>query len=84
MEPLGIIEALNIVFYMTSQLAKRDVARGVQQFSLQAFEEPFHPGVVRAISRTTHAVSNLMTGEHVTHFQGSELGAAIRMQQKPR
>lgn len=83
MEPLGIIEALNIVFYMMSQLAKRDVAGGMQQFSLQAFKERFHLGVVRAISGAAHAMTNLMAGQHVTHFQSPELGAAIGVQQKP-
>ena len=81
MQPLGVIEALNIVFYMMSQLAKSDVAGGMQQFSLQAFEERFHLGVVRANSRTTHAMTNPVTFKHVTHFQSSELGAPIRMQQ---
>ena len=84
MEPLGIIKAVNIVFYMASHLAQRHKAGGVQQFSLQAFEERLHFGVVGAVARPAHAVEHLVPGQHVPHLQGPEFDAAIRVQQKPR
>ena len=63
MSALAIVEALDVIEYVSSGLVSSEVVSAIDTLTLEQGEEALHGGIVLAISASAHAALNTVLFE---------------------